>query len=264
MPGYSKRVPRALLVALKPDRYYFRSKKALLRQAKTLPNVIDDRWLARATESLLYSADTDIAWLILAYREAPTFIVNSLGELAASIGNYDLMRMILWRGSCPGDCLINSTAFEHWKVLELLLPYQAKNNDLIRKVAAISPAAYRFLTHLGYILGSPQNLHSEAVANRYRYGFDQEILDFYCKEGTAYPIRDTLSILGPYICAKYHKSALETLRYLLGKFPNVIWTKTDMQQTLFGAEFTSPEIEREFRAMLAAAGHPNTPPMNIS
>lgn len=257
---YSRRVSRSLFVVLKPDKYYFRSKKVLLCQAKALPNAINDRWLARATESLLYSADTDTVWLILAYREAPTFIVNSLGEIAASIGNYDLMRMILWHRSCPGDCLVNSAAFEHWKVLELLLPYQAKNNDLIRKVAAVSPSAYKFLTRLGYILGSPQNLHSEAVVNRYRYGFDQEILDFYCKEGTTAPILDTLSILGPYICAKYHKSALETLRYLLGKFPNVIWTKTDMNQTLFGAEFTSPEIEREFKATLIAAGHPNTPP----
>lgn len=253
MPGYSKRLPRSLLVSLKPDRCYYVSKKRLLRDLKPPVTMSQDETLLGFLEALIYEGESDKTWVLVGQCEVKDAFA-SVVKIAAEAGDLRLTRMLAWTGRNLCLAYLSAGLNEHWDVFDLLIR-RLSGRDLFLAIS-ISPATHEYMRSRVTVLDpDPSNIYREAIVNRYRFGFDKEILDYFCK-GTTEPILDGSSVL-PAVPVKCHESAPETLRYLLSKYPNVIWTRKYIEMSLVFCEFTDPRVEREFKDILIAAGHPN-------
>ncbi len=204
-----------------------------------------------AIEALVYDGATDAACMVIIRCEIDMKSLIQVAVIAASVGDCKLIRMLVWVNPATGEAPVYAGLFEHWDVFDFLMN-RGHYWDL-GIVASISPAVYARVGRTRPV-GIPENLCKGAICNCYTFGFNQESLDFFCK-GTTDPVRDVDLVL-PTMPAECHKSAPETLRYLLGKYPNVIWTGYDIRITLAFTRFPSPEVEKEFRAVLITAGHP--------
>ncbi len=95
-------------------------------------------------------------------------------------------------------------------------------------------------------------LRNSAVSHCLRYGFDKELLDhFHPFEFNSY-LHPPEAIFGNFNTPKLHNSALETIRYLLGKYPNVNWGALQAYRTI--DLIRDPAIRQQTKDLLAAHG----------
>lgn len=119
-----------------------------------------------------------------------------------------------------------ATLYQHWDVLDLLLPkdtgrFQHASTNYLAVTSV--PAMHYYESRYGPVLLSPNNLRRCIVDICYTRGFDSELLDLAFQRA---PLDNNASVnelvaLVEFPHDNLHPSALETVKYVLGKYPHL-------------------------------------------
>lgn len=253
--SYSRRIPRTLLVPLKPDKYYYRSKRSLIRMVKSASTESRDRFIGIALMSLAENGNTYDVWELLG-RFTPRHVhFTNLMKVATSLGDCELVNTLLYLGKViERDYVIRAARFNHGDLLDLLLNYHSANVPHIEAVAASSMfgLAYVILKRSLQLDYNGPALLRQAIIICYEYGFDREILEHYSNQ-PGYAVCGCTVILPPW-SGTYHSSALETLQYIIDKYPGMDWSSYSASYFTAQSRFTDAQLRNDMYAMLIKAG----------
>lgn len=253
---YSRRIPKSLLVPLPDDKNYYRSRKALLR---TLPEDVrvDELRVTSALVTLVSNGDTMSAWYVLGKHTAWELQHCAIFELACEMGNADLVRMLIWTGKTYYDIglCMRAIRLQHWDVMHQIIVSGKYIPAHIACLVTSSVTAYRYFRqkYPNYRFAGNE-LGSAAVRNSYVYGFDREMLECVCTSRGSHNL--VLGCIVPEHIVTIHHSAPETLRFLLGHYPDILWPLHLTLGRVCMLFEVNGEVMGEIRAILTEYGIP--------
>lgn len=196
---------------------------------------------------IIYEGITDTSWLSyynVSYRD------NWILMLAARVGNFPLVQ-ILFEPEKADYVSLEAGLFEHWDIFDFVA--RKVSIDKAIRMASVSPQAFECVAAVHNSI-TIEMVRVGAIDICYKRGFNRETLDYFIGEGTTEPIEASIH-LGERVRRRYHSSVLETLQYLLNKYPNPDWYHWDSAEYIVSeGRFDTPELARAFKALLIRAG----------
>ncbi len=242
-------------MSLKPDKYYYRSKRHLVRSINAVSDENKSHAIAVAMTSLAENGNTYDVWEFLG-RFTPHHIHQvALMDIAITLGNCDLVRMLIYiRTAVDHTNLVKATRLEHWDLLEFL-SHDGQWQHRSKVIAASSVAGAKFINSRPAF--PPIEFNSASIFGLvidicYEHGFDREILEHYANRPDCI-IRDCGPLL-PLISGTYHPTAPKTMRYLMNKYPGVDWSAHSAARFADHGLFTDAQLRKEMYNLFLEAG----------
>lgn len=200
---------------------------------------------------------TEVVWRLITYYLPNDQRVRKIANRAARIGNLELLMRMSWAGKVIWpDVAYHAARYNHMDVVSMFIPSFASGSSVfISDEARLATVSLHMLqVHLANprVAIPHEALRNSAVSHCLRYGFDKELLDHFHAFGSNLNLHPPEAIFGNFDTPKLHNSALETIRYLLEKYPNVNWGALQA----YGAIdlIKDPAIRQQTKDLLAAHG----------
>ncbi len=244
-----------MLVSLEPDKYYYRSKRHLVRMIKSASTESRDQSIGIALMSLAENGNTYGVWELLGRFTPHRIHLANLMKVTTSLGDCELVNTLLYLGKViERDYVIRAARFNHGDLLELLLNYNPVNALNVEIVATSSMFGLAYVTsrQLSRLGHDGLTLLRHAIVICYEYGFDREILEYYSNK-LGYVLHDCTMIVPPW-SGTYHSSALETLQYIIDKYPGLDWSAYNAARFTDSGSFTDAQLRNDMYNLLIKIG----------